>query len=181
MSVEEIFSKIANHLAIGLLFHNQLISVYGFLNLKGYQQQQQRQYFEECHNYLDLKQFYFNQYGKMIQEDEEIKRPKLIPGNWYKYTKSEVDTSTKRTTIRDMFKQWIKWEEDTKLLLSNCYFQLMELKQICGANKILNMLSQVNQELSRARKQQIDLQTIGYDIVYIVDNQNKIKLEDDDK
>ena len=180
MTIEEIFSSIANHMRVGLLFHNELINIYNFLNLDGYRKEQQQQYFQESHNYLNLKAFYLNQYGKMIVENETFERPKLIPDNWYRYQKKDVDTSTKRSAIRDLFQEWIKWEEKTKKLLNDCYLQLIELREVFSALKVKELLQDVCKELNRARKQQIDLETIGYDIVHIIDIQNKMT-EDDEK
>lgn len=173
MTIEEIFTELISHMHKGLTLHNQLVHLYGFLNLKGYQKQQEYQYFEQSKNYIQLKQFYLQQYDKMVQE-KTLQPYNLIPTNWYKYKKIQVDVSTKRTTIRDLFKQWLSWEEDTKILLNNCYQQLSNLKEFHSCEKINQLLSDVNQELSQLKEQQINLENAGYDMIFIIENQQHI-------
>lgn len=173
MTVEEIFIKVSSHMLKGLLFHNQLSHLYGFLNLKGYQQQQQHQYFEQSKAYFNLKNFYLCHYDKMINETP-IDRLNVIPVNWYKYTRMEVDINTKRAAIQDAYKQWLAWEQETKQLLNECYQQLYNLKQIYASEKIINLIQDVNEEIHGIKEAQINLESTNYDMVFILDAQDNL-------
>lgn len=173
MTVEEVFTEIISHMKKGLSLHDQLTHLYGFLNLKGYQKQQEYQFFSQTKSYLRLKQYYLENYKKMIVE-KQVEPFKLIPQSWYKYQKLQVDVSTKRITIRDLFKKWLQWEESTQLLLNNSYQQLYDLKQFLSCAKVLTLLGEVNEELEQLRNQYINLESSGYDMVFILESQSQL-------
>ena len=101
MTVEEIFSTLAEHMQEGLLVHQQLADIYSFLNLCGYKKCHEYHYYEESRNYRCLCNFYMEQYYKLIPPKEpKTKRKELIPSSWYKYEKIDVDANTKRTAVK---------------------------------------------------------------------------------
>lgn len=173
MTVEEIFSKISTHMAKGLKIHSQIASLYGFLNLCGYQKCHEYHFYEESRNYRYLQDFFLSYYGKLIHE-EKIEEPEIIPSNWYKYFKMEVDANNKRSAIKDVVKKWVEWEQDTKNLLESSYKHLYDLGEISIALKIIYFIQEVSNELMKAKEEQINLDSMGYDIVYIVDQQPKL-------
>ena len=174
MTADEIFSLIASHMAKGLLIHNQLACAFNFLNLCGYKKCHEYHYFEEAYHYRCLKDFYVDNYGKLIVEKQE-EAPEIIPSNWFKHVKGDVDANTKRAAIKDLMKIWVDWEKETKKLLENCYKQLYEQDEICAALKIAKCLQDVSKELSYAEEKQIDLDSSGYDMSIIIDKQNSLK------
>lgn len=173
MTVEEIFSSIITHLRQGLTVHNQIATMYNFLNLKGYQKCHEYHYFEEGFNCKKLQDFYLNTYNKfmVIAAAEPIE---IIPPSWYKYTKAQVDINTKRATIKQLANKWVKWEKDTKLLLETSYKQLYESGEIYAAIKISHLIQDVGKELHAAEELQINLQASGYDLPTIITEQQHI-------
>lgn len=168
MTIEEIFSNISTHMAKGLLIHNQMASLYGFLNLCGYQKCHEYHYYEESRNYRCLQNFFLTHCNKMIREGT-VEQPDIIPSNWYKFTKIEVDVNNKRSAVKDLMKKWVEWEKETKTLLELSYKQLYELGEIDCAIKVANFIKDVSEELADAQEKYIDLESMGYDIVYIID------------
>ena len=168
MTIEEIFSNILTHMAKGLLIHNQMASLYGFLNLCGYQKCQEYHYYEESRNDRNLQNFFLTHYNKMIHENT-VEQPEVIPNNWYKFTKMEVDANNKRSAVKDIMKKWVEWEKETKTLLELSYKQLYELGEIDCAIKIASLIKDVSKELAGAQEMYINLESMGYDIVYIID------------
>ena len=180
VNVEEIFSTLSAHMAKGLKIHNQLSNAFGFLNLHGYQKCHEYHFYEESNSYRDLNNFYIDNYNKLIVEEIEEKVD-IIPSNWYKHIKDDVDTNTKRAAIRDLFKTWIDWEKETKTLLEKDYKDLYELNEIYGALKIAELITDVSNELKDAHNQFINLDSIGYDISLIIDKQDELYKEYHDK
>lgn len=168
MTIEEIFSNISTHMAKGLLIHNQMASLYGFLNLRGYQKCHEYHYYEESCNYRCLQNFFLSHCNKMIHENV-VEQPEIIPNNWYKFTKIEVDVNNKRSAVKDLMKKWVEWEKETKTLLELSYKQLYELGEIDCALKIAYFIKDVSKELADAQEIHINLESMGYDIVYIID------------
>lgn len=173
MTVEEIFSKLAAHMVKGLMIHDQMGNAYGFLNLCGYQKCHEYHYFMESKNYKCLQNYYLEHYNKIIPE-EKVENPDIIPENWYKHIKSDVDTNTKRSSVKDMIKRWVDWETETKTNLQVFYKELYDMGEICSALKIATFLKDVDKELKSAQKKYLNLEAVGYDISDIVKEQDKL-------
>ena len=171
MAVDEIFSKVCAHMRKGLMLHDQIATAFSFLNLYGYQKCHEYHFYEENMNYRCLQDFYLDNYHKLIPE-QEMKFTNLIPQSWYKYARENVDTNTKRGAVKDLFKQWVEWEKETKTELQSYYKQLLDLGEICAAENILYFLKDVSEELRIAQEKYISLDNINYDIVSIIEEQN---------
>lgn len=150
--------------------HNDMATLFGFLNLYGYQKCQEYHYYEESYNYRELQNFFLSYYKKMIDEDvwEKID---IIPSGWHKYNKNDVDSSNNRSTIQNIMKKWVAWEEDTKNLLQASYKQLYQLGEINAALKIAELIKDVCEELNWANQKLINFEITNYDLVAIVDEQ----------
>ena len=173
MTIEEIFSTLSAHMTEGIMMHQQMADVYAFLNLCGYKKCQEYHYYEESKNYRCLNNFYVEQYYKLIPQ-KEIHNPDIIPQSWYKYEKINVDANTKRTTIKDMMEKWVNWEKDTKKLFETCYKELYEQGEIYAAMKISTFLEDVGKELKGAQKKLLDLNSSGYDLSIILEEQDSL-------
>ena len=171
MLTEEIFSQLVAHMKKGVLIHNQMTSLFGFLNLKKYKKRQEKQFYEENKNCRELQDYYLNRYQKLLPE-LPVENPTLIPQNWIKYTKSEVDTNTKRSTTKDLLKKWIEWETQTKEIFQKAYNDLFENGDIDATYKVGELIQDVENELQFARELKINLDATDYDIVYIMEQQD---------
>lgn len=180
MTVEEIFSRLSNHMKKGLIIHDQIANAFGFLNLCGYRKCHEYHYFEESKNYYYLRNYYFDNYGKLIPK-EIIEEVNIVPKSWYDYRKSDVDISTKRKAIRDLMNQWINWEIEAKKLFETSYKELYELDEVAAAIKIGEFLNETSKELAVAQSKQIYLASADYDMTLISEEQemlyNKYKKE----
>lgn len=190
MTIEEIFSNLSTHMAKGLLIHNQMASLYSFLNLCGYRRCHEYHYYEESHNYRRLQNLFLKFNNKLIRENK-VEEVEIIPSSWYKFLKTEVDSNNKRSAVKELMKKWIDWEKETKVLLETCYKSLYELNEINLALEISYFIKDVSNELAGAYEEQINLESVNYDIVYMEEKQvdlykqynKKIKKihEDDEK
>lgn len=173
MTVEEIFNKIAAHMRKGLMVHDQLASIYGFLNLKGYKKCHEYHFLEETYNYRRFINFYSDVFHKLIINNT-VEEPSLIPLNWLKYTKIDVDINTRRTAIKETMKQWVEWEQEAKKLWEISYKELYELGEVYAAQIIQTFLQDTSEELIIAQTKQIYLESDGYDMSFILDEQKTL-------
>ena len=95
MTVEEIFNKLATHMAEGIMTHDLFTQGYGFLGLHGFAKCHEYHYIEEAKGYIELLHYYSTHYHKLLTI-EDFSKPNIIPPTWYKYTTMAVDTNTKR-------------------------------------------------------------------------------------
>ena len=168
--IEEVIST---HMMKGIKMHNKLMDAFGFLNLSGYQKCQEYHVMEELHNYHNWHKFYLEHHNKLIMNDafEEIE---VIPANWYKYKRQDVDSNTKRSAVKDLMKIWINWEKETKKLLEEKYKEAYEMNDIPVVLKIAECIKDVSGELVQAESKQIALDAINYDMIFITEEQQEM-------
>ena len=173
MTINEIFTALASHMETGINVHKDFINVYNFLYLKGYKKCHEYHYLEEIQGYYNLCHYYMDHYHQMIEVAAE-KPVEIIPTSWYKHTQFDVDIGTKRGAIRDLMKQWVEWEKATKELMQTLYKELCDLGEVAAAKEIEKYIRDVSEELAGAEKKWLKLETIGYDIGLIMDEQESL-------
>ena len=173
MVVEEIFAKLKNHMLEGMVFHDQMARYYDFLNLKGYKRCHEYHYFEETLGYRKLCRYFMNHYHMFIPF-EDMNNPRVIPDSWYRYTRQEVDTGTKKSSVKSGVEHWVKWEKETKQLYQDMYKELVEIGEIAAAELIACYVKDVDCELKYAERKHLDLESINYDLPTIVIEQHDL-------
>lgn len=173
MTVEEIYKKLSSHMVKGVMIHEQMSDYYDFLNLHGY---------KRCHEYhakcemramRKLHRYFINHYNRLIEEDV-IENPNVIPASWYRYTRQEVDTNTKRNAVKAGIEKWVAWETETKSLYQNMYDELIGLGEVAAAKKLCCYIHATDKELQWATRKHIDLVSADYDIGYILSQQDHL-------
>lgn len=173
MTVEEIFSLIAEHMVEGLMTHAQLADMYNFLGLKGYQKCHEYHYYCENKNFRELTDYYLTHYNKLIAE-RPFKNPNIIPENWIQFNRFQVDEATRKSYIQYGIEKWINWEKDTKTLYQKYYQDLMQNESVAAALQIEKYIKDVDEELADAEQKLLFCSSIDYDI-------HDIALEQDEK
>ena len=169
-TVEEIFKTLSSHMIKGIMIHEQMADYYDFLNLHGY---------KRCHEYHSkcemkamrkLHRYFINHYNKLIEE-EIIENPDVIPSSWYRYTRQEVDTNTKRNAVKAGIEKYVAWEKETKELYENMYNELLDMGEVAAAHKLSCYIHDVDCELKWAQRRHIDLLASDYSISHILGEQ----------
>ena len=142
MELEKIYSDIATHMVKGLMLHESLANYYDFLGLNGYKRCHEYHFFKESMSYRGLCRYYINHHNKLIEE-QQFDNPEIIPQSWYQYTRQDVDTNTKRNSVKVGLQKWVEWEQDTKELYENMYNELIELGEIASAIKIKELICDI--------------------------------------
>lgn len=173
MTVEEIFKQILSHAHEGVIFHDEMAKAYEFLGFWGLAKCHLSHSCEEKRGYHLLTYYYATHYFKIL-ELEEIVKTKLIPDSWYKYTTQAIDTGTKRSAVKELMTKWVDWERSTKKLYQEMRKELEALGEIDAAIEIDKYIQDVSKELSHAEKKFLKLETIGYDIVHIIEWQEDL-------
>lgn len=173
-TVEETFSNISGHMVKGLMIHDQMSNYFNFLGLPGFQREQEYHFYEEVVAYRKLIRYYLDHYNKLPVEPQ-FDNPAVIPSNWYKYARQDVDTSTKRNSIRDGFTKWIDWEKETKSLYEKAASDLYMDGSVAGSIVVEKLVQDVDQELARAEEEMLLLESMGYDLVQLSDMQDRIE------
>lgn len=173
MSYIEIFSELSSHFIKGMMVHDQMANYYDFLSLRGYKRYHEYQFKCDSCNYRKLNRFYINHYGRLIA-DKPVSDPNLIPDTWYRYSREDVDIQTKKTAIRNGIAEWIRWETATLAKLQQAQLDLYDDGEVASAMFINKFIKAVTKELKCARRLQLDLNAVDYDMPYIIGEQKRI-------
>lgn len=173
MTVGEIFNQMSAHMIEGIMYHDEFAKAYDFLGLYGYAICQDYHHLEEEEAYRRLSHYYAKHYFKILLTDE-VKKPDIIPQTWYKYKTQDVDASTKKSAIHDLMVRWIEWEKATKNLYQVLRQELLALGEVATALYIDTYIQDVDKELSHAEKKLIELETIDYDLITIMSEQEDL-------
>lgn len=172
MTTDEIYSRIANHMIRGLMTHEQLANYYDFLGLKGYKRCHEYHYIAETCNYRKLCRYYINHFNKLIPYSE-VDNPHIIPDTWYVHVRQDVDTNTKKNAVKNGLQLWVDWERETKHLYEQLYKELMDINEVAAACNLKYFIKDVDHELKKAERYLIEKESVSYDMVTILDEQQK--------
>lgn len=173
MEVQEIFKTLSVHTIKGVMIHNDMSNMFDFLNLKGYKRLQEYRAKEEMKGLRKLNRYYISRYNRLIPF-EKVETPEIIPVKWYEHTKQDVDTNTKRTSVKDAFKKWVDWEKETLDLYQKMYSELVAIGEIETSLKIGGFIKDVSMELERAESMKINLDSVDYAMDCILDVQQQL-------
>lgn len=172
MEIEEIFTKLSSHMLKGVMTHEELANYYDFLGLEGYKHCHEYHFMNELCSYRSLCKYYINHYSKLIPQ-VEVDQPQVIPDSWYFHTREDVDSSTKRSAVKNGLSAWIDWERDTKKLYQQMYKELLDLKEVASAHKVLCLVKDVDCELKYAEHYLLNKLATDFDMVDIVEEQSE--------
>ena len=85
-----------------------------------------------------------------------------------------MDNSTKKGTIKDLMNKWVEWEKSTKQLYQEMRQELTTMGEIAAAIRLDEYICDVSSELHNAEKMLLRLEAINYDLVAIMDLQDKL-------
>jgi hypothetical protein len=155
VTVDEIYARIAQHQIKGIMLHEQFANYYDFLGLKGYKRCHEYHYLDETCAYRGLCRYFINHHNKLIPQ-LPVEDPKIIPDSWYRYTRQDVDTTTKKNAVKNGLIIWVDWEKDTKKLYEQMYKELIAIDEVASAMKIKQLICDVDCELKKAERYQLE-------------------------
>lgn len=99
----------------------------------------------------------------------------VIPPTWYNYTRLDINPQLVRQHVESSFDEYRNWEEETKKQLEDYAKALIEMGHIADAEQINRLIQDVSKELQELYSVLVRLKAVDYDIVYILDIQDKIQ------
>lgn len=172
MTVEEIYKKIASHQIQGMMIHEQLANYYDFLGLKGYKRCHEYHFLVETLSYRSVCRYFINHHNKMIEEDK-LDNPNVIPQNWFKYKRQDVDNATRKNAVKEGLDTWLSWERDTKELYQQMYGELYNVGEFASACKIKELIESVDHELKQVERYALSKKATDYNMSDIIAEQGK--------
>ena len=156
MVAEEVFSRLKAHALEGMVFHDEMVRYYGFLNLDEWKYEHKHHYEDETRGYHELCDYYINHYNMLIPHTP-MNRPDVIPDSWYRYARQDVDTGTRRNAIEVGARKWVEWERQTKQVYQEAWKELIDIGEVAAAHFIAKYVCAVDDELKCAKKKYMTL------------------------
>lgn len=116
----------------------------------------------------------YNKLVSMMSNNQNYAQ-NVIPQTWYKYTRYAVDTGTKRQGVKDGFTKWLNYEKETKEFLTEMAKYLEQIGEREASRKLDHLIEDVEKEIEHCEKKMIDLENTGYDMNYILQEQEPLK------
>lgn len=170
MSVEEISAQIAGHMIKGMMIHVQMSEYYRFLGLPGYARFHERRYEEESDGFMMFTKYFIDHFNKLIPEIP-IENPAVIPEAWHQYTRQDVDVNTKKQGVKQGLEKWISWKKETKTFFETMFRELMNMGEIAFALFLKDYVVEVDHELKKAEKYNLNKKACDYSMDVIVQEQ----------
>lgn len=155
MEVSEIFARLKAHMLEGMVFHDEMVRYYGFLNCGRWKSEHEWRYAEETEGYRDLCEYYMTTYNMLIPV-EPMNRPDVIPDSWYRYMRQDVDANTRKNGMEIGIRKWVEWERETKNLYQEMWKQLVDIGEIAAAQFISRYIRAVDKELKNAESHALE-------------------------
>lgn len=169
----EVFNEVSARQIQGIMLHAQFTDLFDYLNLHGLKRWHEYQYFAENAELRGIHRYAINHCNRLIKE-LPVTSPKMIPTSWETYTRMQVDASTRKTAVKEAFEHWYDWEKSTKEFYEGVFKQLTENAKIASANKINELICDVDQELKYLTRKMLEYKAVDYDMDYILFQQNEL-------
>ena len=151
------------------MFHDEMIRYYDFLGLEKCKQRHLQSYYSETDGYRRLCSYYMASHDRFIPETP-MDRPAVIPSEWYRYAKTDVDNNTKMSAVKTGINRWVAWETETKELYERIVKELHYMGNIADAYFVTGFVIDVNDELHEAKKTLADLKAANYDLAVVINS-----------
>lgn len=173
-NIEDVFKKLSLHMLEGVMIHEEMANYFAFLGLNGYEATQANRYIEESNNLSKLHSFYIRYFGKLIPRVQISTIPQIIPDSFYNHVTNDLSTNDIRQSVKTIFEYWASWEEKTKSLFEQSYIGLRDsYNEVSSSIVVMELLKDVNVELEMVKNKLHKLRSTNFDIVYIVEDQDK--------
>lgn len=176
MQVDEIFKDIRDHMLQGVMMHSQLTDIACITNIDFLYCQQKLRHEEESDNLKEFEKYYINNYDKILQPMTSFKSiiPKEVLGSYENTVKMNHEMIS--TCAEYIMKTWVDWESESKTLYSMRYLNLFDMHEIAASQVVKDLIVDVDQELTIAKRLQQLLSSVNYDISSILTiSENELK------
>lgn len=146
MSVYEIWNKICAHQVTGIMYHFQFADMFYFLGLDNLGKDQECHYLEESDSLRKNHCFVLRHHNRVLIRNH-AEGVDLIPSAWSRYTVGDVDKSTRKSQVANIFESWMNWELKTKELYTEMYHNAKDQRALVDACRIKEMILAVEKEL----------------------------------
>lgn len=137
---------VVNNMIEGTMFHNQMIQYFEYLGLRGFSDLQKIRFRDENYELVRLQRYVIDTYGVVVGESNPDRRS-YIPTEWGDEVRERIDSRSRKDYVRFGVETWKDWEDKSKSVYGNAYFNLNDLRDAGGSERILKVVEDTEKEL----------------------------------
>ncbi len=173
MTPIEIFSEIKARQIDGVMFHDELSTLYDFMALRGYKRMHEYQALKEFCEMRGVSRYAVNHLNKMLA-DSSHSPIRITPTSWKSASRFDMGENDRKAYIKEFFKKWREWEIQTKAFYENKFKELTDGGYIACANKINELIRDVDKELKCLEREFLTISSTGFDMLFIASRQDEL-------
>ena len=173
MTVIEILSEIRNHQIQGVMYHDEFATLYDFLALRGYKRMHEYHALKEFCSMRSMSRYAINHVNQMLLNGSPTVT-RITPSAWKNATRFDVGEAVRKTYVKEIFKKWRAWEQETKAFYQNKFKDLMTMGAVSCANKVNELIKDIDCELKKLEREYLSLASTGFDMLLIAEKQDEI-------
>ena len=162
----DVIRVVVNNMIEGIMFHNQMIQYFEYLGLKGFSDLQKIRFEGENKDLVELQRYVIDTYGVVVGETNPDSRS-YIPAEWGEELRERIDVDNRKDYVRFGIETWKYWEDKSKKVYGNAYFNLNDLRDAGGSERILKVVEGTEKELHFVYDLMCKLKGSEYDSVVV--------------
>lgn len=175
MSEISIFSEIVTHQIQGVMLHDDLANMFDFMALSGFKCMQEYQAKCEFSKMRETNHYAINHMNTMLESRSTTRAKDIVPSSWRNATRFDVGENDRKSKVKELFMKWREWEKETKAFYQKKFKELHDMGLIASAEFVEELLEDVDHELNRIEKKILCYSSVGWDSVFILEQQSELK------
>lgn len=120
-----------------------------------------------------VSRYAVNHLNKMLA-DSSHSPIRITPTGWRNASRFDMGENDKKAYIKEFFKKWREWETQTKAFYENKFKELTDGGYIACANKINELIRDVDKELKCLEREFLTISSTGFDMLFIASRQDEL-------
>lgn len=172
---KEVYPHIAEIKAQGILFHQEMVDYFDFLNLSGFRRLHEYQMIKEANEWMELRHRYIKILNELMPDITTYEMPKrYIPEGWRRASRSEVNKNILQKAVQSALVSYGTWEKYVAKECGKAAAKMREYNCEVDAEYFSKLACCSMCEIEKLEKIMLRLNICDYDIVYILDCQKKM-------
>lgn len=168
MSEKDIFADVLRNILEGLMFHNQMIMYFDYMGLTGLADLQRCRFRDENKEMMHLQRYFVECYGT-VPNEANVEARNYIPMEWQSDDRALLRAEQKRDFVKFGIETWKDWEDKSKARYSKAYFDLSDVQDAGGTERLGLLVQSVEQELRYVSGLMDRLRGCDYDMIAVVE------------
>lgn len=142
----DVFKDVIRNMVEGTMFHNQMIQYFEYLGLSGFAELQKIRFEDENNEMVKLQRYIVEVYGLVVGDINPDSR-NYIPQEWSENLRENLENGQIWEYVKFGVETWKDWESNSRGLYGRAYFDLSDLRDAGGSERIMEVVRETEKEM----------------------------------